>query len=223
MRPQEIIRKKRDGVALSADEIAAFIDAATKGEASEGQIGAFTMAVYLRGMDARETVALSLAMRDSGKVLIFRLRLLDAITACCFDPHGAVCSLHDPPFPAECVSAAYGFAHSQRCRMLEDQRNKLAGLTAFTHTGEKYPRPALFHAYWHRIDIQSALIEQKLHCESHGFGRHIVNVAAQLGYFLIIRAGFSPEYTDAIYAFKLLAPHPAAGFAELHNRHIPKF
>jgi thymidine phosphorylase len=77
MRPQEIIRKKRDGVALSADEIAAFIDAATKGEASEGQIGAFTMAVYLRGMDARETVALSLAMRDSGKVLDWRTFGLD--------------------------------------------------------------------------------------------------------------------------------------------------
>ena len=69
MRMQEIIRRKRDGLSLSAEEIAAFIKAATLGEASEGQIGAFTMAVYLRGMNATETVALSLAMRDSGKVL----------------------------------------------------------------------------------------------------------------------------------------------------------
>jgi thymidine phosphorylase len=69
MRLQEIIRKKRDGLSLSAEEIAGFIKAATLGEASEGQIGAFTMAVYLRGMNAAETVALSLAMRDSGQVL----------------------------------------------------------------------------------------------------------------------------------------------------------
>ena len=69
MRMQEIIRRKRDGLSLSADEIAAFIKAATLGEASEGHIGAFTMAVYLRGMNATETVALSLAMRDLGKVL----------------------------------------------------------------------------------------------------------------------------------------------------------
>jgi thymidine phosphorylase len=69
MRLQEIIRKKRDGLSLSAEEIAAFIRAATLGEASEGQIGAFTMAVYLRGMNAGETVALSLAMRDSGQTL----------------------------------------------------------------------------------------------------------------------------------------------------------
>ncbi len=69
MRLQEIIRRKRDGLSLSAEEITAFIKAATVGEASEGQIGAFAMAVYLRGMNPTETVALSLAMRDLGQVL----------------------------------------------------------------------------------------------------------------------------------------------------------
>jgi thymidine phosphorylase len=69
MPPQEVIRKKRDGEALSAEEIAAFIKGATRGEVSEGQIGAFVMAVYLNGMTTEETVALSLAMRDSGRVL----------------------------------------------------------------------------------------------------------------------------------------------------------
>jgi thymidine phosphorylase len=69
MPPQEIIRRKRDGGVLSAEEIAAFIEGATRGDVSEGQIGAFVMAVYLNGMTIEETAALSLAMRDSGRVL----------------------------------------------------------------------------------------------------------------------------------------------------------
>jgi|SRR5579883_131907 thymidine phosphorylase len=69
MPPQEIIRKKRDRVALSDAEIAAFINAATSGDVSEGQIGAFLMATYLNGMTIDETAALTLAMRDSGRVL----------------------------------------------------------------------------------------------------------------------------------------------------------
>jgi thymidine phosphorylase len=69
MLPQDIIRKKRDKQALSAEEIRAFVLAATKDDVSEGQIGAFTMAVFLNGMSIEETVALSLAMRDSGRVV----------------------------------------------------------------------------------------------------------------------------------------------------------
>ncbi|WP_416358260.1 thymidine phosphorylase [Aureimonas phyllosphaerae] len=69
MLPQEIIRQKRDGHALSADEIAAFVSGVAEGRVSEGQIAAFAMAVFLRGMDAGETVALTRAMRDSGEVL----------------------------------------------------------------------------------------------------------------------------------------------------------
>ena len=67
--PQDVIRKKRDGLALSADEIRFFIDGATHGPVSEGQIGAFTMAVFLRGMTIDEAADLALAMRDSGRVL----------------------------------------------------------------------------------------------------------------------------------------------------------
>ena len=69
MLPQEIIRRKRDGAVLSADEIADFVRGIGTGEVSEGQIGAFTMAVYLNGMTTPERVALSLAMRDSGTVI----------------------------------------------------------------------------------------------------------------------------------------------------------
>lgn len=67
--PQEIIRRKRDGDELTADEIHFLIDALTKGEMSEGQIAAFAMAVYFQGMSAPESALLTCAMRDSGRVL----------------------------------------------------------------------------------------------------------------------------------------------------------
>ncbi len=69
MIPQEIIRRKRDGVELSAEEIAAFIAGLTREEITEGQAAAFAMAVFFRGMTRNETVALTLAMRDSGDVM----------------------------------------------------------------------------------------------------------------------------------------------------------
>ncbi|WP_440409570.1 thymidine phosphorylase [Neorhizobium petrolearium] len=72
MIPQEIIRRKRDGKNLSAEEIGAFIAGLTKEEITEGQAAAFAMAVFFRGMSRNETVALTLAMRDSGTVLDWR-------------------------------------------------------------------------------------------------------------------------------------------------------
>jgi thymidine phosphorylase len=69
MLPQEIIRKKRDGERLQANEIAAFVEKIAPGKVSEGQVAAFAMAIYLNGMNRDEAVALTLAMRDSGDVL----------------------------------------------------------------------------------------------------------------------------------------------------------
>ena len=69
MLPQEIVRKKRDRLPLSSDEIAAFVGGLTSGAFSEGQVAAFAMAVFLNGMSREETVSLTLAMRDSGTVL----------------------------------------------------------------------------------------------------------------------------------------------------------
>ncbi|MGZ2481615.1 thymidine phosphorylase [Rhizobium pisi] len=66
MIPQEIIRRKRDGEELAAADIASFIEALAAGRLSEGQIGAFAMAVWFKGMSRAETVALTLAMADSG-------------------------------------------------------------------------------------------------------------------------------------------------------------
>ncbi|MBX4929462.1 thymidine phosphorylase [Rhizobium binae] len=66
MIPQEIIRRKRDGGELDAADIRSFIDALAAGRLSEGQIGAFAMAVWFKGMSREEIVALTLAMADSG-------------------------------------------------------------------------------------------------------------------------------------------------------------
>jgi thymidine phosphorylase len=70
--PQEIIRKKRDGGALSAGEIADFVDGLTSGRISEGQAAAFAMAVFFNGMAREETVALTRAMTESGTRLAWR-------------------------------------------------------------------------------------------------------------------------------------------------------
>ncbi len=69
MLPQEIIRKKRDGAPLTRDEVREFISGLTKGTISEGQVAAFAMAVFFKGMSAEEAVGLTIAMRDSGTVL----------------------------------------------------------------------------------------------------------------------------------------------------------
>ncbi|HSV94260.1 MAG TPA: thymidine phosphorylase, partial [Desulfobacterales bacterium] len=67
--PQEVVRAKRDGRALTDSEIAFFVRGISDGSISEGQVAAFAMAVFFRGMSRAELVAFTLAMRDSGKVL----------------------------------------------------------------------------------------------------------------------------------------------------------
>ncbi len=69
MLPQEVIRRKRDGAALSTDQVKDFIAGLTSGAVSEGQVAAFAMAVFFKGMTREEAVGLTLAMRDSGTVL----------------------------------------------------------------------------------------------------------------------------------------------------------
>ncbi|MFZ3402221.1 thymidine phosphorylase [Aeromonas salmonicida] len=67
--PQEIIRKKRNGEALSTQEIQFFVQGITNNTIGEGQIAALAMAVYFKDMTMDERVALTCAMRDSGMVL----------------------------------------------------------------------------------------------------------------------------------------------------------
>jgi thymidine phosphorylase len=69
MLPQEIIRIKRDGGVLAADQIESFIEGLTTGRVSEGQAASFAMAVFFRGLQVPERVALTRAMTRSGEVL----------------------------------------------------------------------------------------------------------------------------------------------------------
>lgn len=67
--PQEIIRKKRDGQVLTADEINFFIQGIANDTISESQTGAFAMTVFFNEMTMPERIALTCAMRDSGMVI----------------------------------------------------------------------------------------------------------------------------------------------------------
>src|SRR5271154_3087091 len=69
MLPQEIIRAKRDGRALTDEEIGEFIAGLTSGAIGDAQAAAFAMAVFFRGMDIDERVRLTRAMTRSGTVL----------------------------------------------------------------------------------------------------------------------------------------------------------
>ena len=74
MLAQEIIRHKRDGLALDRAQIDAFVGGLvdlSQGPASwsESQVAAMAMAMFLNGMSGTETVALTHAMTHSGEVL----------------------------------------------------------------------------------------------------------------------------------------------------------
>jgi pyrimidine-nucleoside phosphorylase len=67
--PQWIIERKRDGHALSSDEIRAFIAGYADGSIPDYQMAALAMAIYFRGMHIDEAVVLTDAMLHSGRVL----------------------------------------------------------------------------------------------------------------------------------------------------------
>jgi pyrimidine-nucleoside phosphorylase len=69
MRALDVIARKRDGHALTTEEIHFFVTGYVRGEIPDYQAAAWLMAVLLRGMDARETTDLTLAMAASGRTL----------------------------------------------------------------------------------------------------------------------------------------------------------
>lgn len=73
MLPQEIIRIKRDAGTLSAEQIDEFVAGITSGAVADAQAAAFAMAVFLRGMDVDECVALTRAMTASGTSLAWQV------------------------------------------------------------------------------------------------------------------------------------------------------
>ncbi len=69
MRMVDLIEKKRDGKELSGAEIAYFVQGFTAEDIPDYQAAALLMAIYIRGMNRRETVDLTLAMAASGEQL----------------------------------------------------------------------------------------------------------------------------------------------------------
>jgi thymidine phosphorylase len=65
----ELIRRKRDGLELSEDEIFELVRGIADGSVTDAQVGALAMAIVWRGMNADERVALTGAMTRSGDVL----------------------------------------------------------------------------------------------------------------------------------------------------------
>ena len=65
----ELVAAKRDGQKLPAGDIARLVAALGSGELADYQMAAWLMAVYFRGLDDEETVALTDAMLASGRVL----------------------------------------------------------------------------------------------------------------------------------------------------------
>ena len=65
----DLLAKKRDGGALSTEEIEFMIQCYTRGTIPDYQMSAMCMAILLRGMDERETLDMTMAMMHSGETL----------------------------------------------------------------------------------------------------------------------------------------------------------
>ena len=64
-----IIEKKRDGYALTEDEIRYFVRGYTADDIPDYQAAAWAMAVYLQGMNRDEIIALTMALAESGDMI----------------------------------------------------------------------------------------------------------------------------------------------------------
>ncbi len=69
MRMSDLIAKKRDGEALSTEEISFMVEGYSRGDIPDYQMSAMCMAILFRGMDDRETLDLTMAMMHSGDVI----------------------------------------------------------------------------------------------------------------------------------------------------------
>ncbi|MFK7745732.1 MAG: thymidine phosphorylase [Roseobacter sp.] len=88
---RSVLARLRHGWALSKADLAWVADALASGEMSDAQAGAFAMGICTRGLKEPERVALTLAMRDSGKVLAW-------------DVDGPVLDKHSTGGVGDCVS-----------------------------------------------------------------------------------------------------------------------
>ncbi len=119
MRPQDIIRTKRDGQALAAGAIDAFVTGLVDASWSEAQAAAMAMAIFCHGLSNDETRLLTAAMTRSGELLDWAGACLDGPV---LDKHstggvGDKVSLALAPIVAACggfvpMISGRGLAHS---------------------------------------------------------------------------------------------------------------
>ena len=100
--PQHIIARKRDGHALAREEIVAFVCGATDGSWANYQLSAMLMAIFTRGMNTAETVALTDAMMHSGVVVDLSSVRLPKVDKHSTGGVGDKVSLHLAPMIAAC-------------------------------------------------------------------------------------------------------------------------
>ncbi|MBA6390814.1 thymidine phosphorylase [Colwellia sp. BRX10-3] len=67
--PQEIIRTKRNGGSLSKEQIQSFVDGLVTKDFNDAQAGSMAMAIFQQGMETREIIDFTMAMKNSGDVL----------------------------------------------------------------------------------------------------------------------------------------------------------
>ncbi|EMC51142.1 pyrimidine-nucleoside phosphorylase [Streptococcus mutans S1B] len=82
MRAVDLIQKKRDGLALTQEEISWLIEGYVNGQVPDYQMSALAMAIYFKGMSTRETQDLTMAMVKSGQQIV-----LSAIAGIKVDKH----------------------------------------------------------------------------------------------------------------------------------------
>lgn len=71
MRPQEIIAIKRDGRALTDEQITEFIHGVVDGSWADYQIAALVMAIFINGLNRREQYSITASMLYSGTMMDF--------------------------------------------------------------------------------------------------------------------------------------------------------
>lgn len=117
MFPQHVIANKRDGRALTAQEITTFVRGATDGSWADYQLSAMLMAIFLRGMDTEETAALTEAMKNSGIVANLAAVKLPKVDKHSTGGVGDKVSIHLAPMVAACgvavpMISGRGLGHS---------------------------------------------------------------------------------------------------------------
>src|SRR5437773_10381876 len=105
MQAVELIRKKRDGDILNTAEVNWLVDQYTRELVPDYQMSAWLMAVYWRGMDARETSDLTLAMAHSGEELHVRDVISPVVDKHSTAGVGAKVTLPVAPLVAACAAA----------------------------------------------------------------------------------------------------------------------